>query len=215
MAQSPTYRKKGFSQQFQRKSEIKEPGVYLIACEGTRDEPRYIQEFVKEMRVRAKVFIAEREAGDYRSNPRQVYDILKVNMEKPTFSTRKESVHGWIMVDRDNDRMEELKEVKEQCDDTGVSIAYSSPCIELWFLLHYTDLSSLNIDDPEKLLISKRMKAYLKDNHFDPAKGFLEILPLTNEAIDRAREIDDPDVDFPEDFCTRVYKLVQELLEFD
>ena len=79
MAQSPTYSKKGFGQQFRRKSEIKEPGVYLIACEGTRDEPRYIQEFVKEMRVRAKVFIAEREAGDYGSNPRQVYDILKVN----------------------------------------------------------------------------------------------------------------------------------------
>lgn len=215
MEQSLTYGKKEFGGQFQRKSKIKEPGVYLIACEGTKDEPRYIKEFVKEKRIRAKVFVAEREKGDFGSNPWHVYEILKANMKKMAISAKAKSVHTWIMVDRDNGRMKELKEVKEKCDDEGIGIAYSSPCIELWFLLHYKELSSLDTKTREELLIPQNMKKHLKRNCFNTAKGYTVIFPKTNIAIERAKAIDKPHVDFPEDFCTRVYKLVQELLEFD
>jgi len=215
MEQSPTYDGKEFGRQFQRKSKIKDPGVYLIACEGTKDEPRYIKEFIRKKRVRAKVFIAEREEGDYGSNPWHVYDILRANMKKMRISAKNKSTHCWIMVDRDTGRMRELREVKKRCDAKGVSIAYSSPCIELWFLLHYKELGSLSSRDLKELDTPKNLKKHLKRNCFDTAKGFSVIFPKTNIAIDRARAIDKPHIDFPEDFCTRVYKLVQELLEFD
>lgn len=215
MEQSPMYDKYEFNRQFERKSKITAPGIYIIACEGTKDEPGYIKEFVKKKRIRAKVFIAPREEGDHGSNPWHVYEILKTSMANLSISSKNKSIHYWIMVDRDKDRLKELREVKDQCDAEGVSIAYSSPCVELWFLLHYKELSSLSKKVLTKLLTPKNMKKHLKRNCIDIGKGFSEILPLTDIAIDRARSIDKPHIDFPEDFCTRVYRLVQELLSFD
>lgn len=215
MEQSHMYDKNEYNKQFVRKSKITDPGIYIIACEGTKDEPGYIREFVKTKRIRAKVFIAEREQGDYGSNPWHVYEILKTGRANLSISAKNKSIHYWIMVDRDKDRMKELREVKKQCDAEGISLAYSSPCVELWFLLHYKELSSLSKNVQTKLLIPKNMKKHLKRNCIDIAKGFSEIIPLTDIAIDRARSIDKPRIDFPEDFCTRVYKLVQELLSFD
>lgn len=61
MEQSPMYDKYEFNRQFERKSKITDPGIYIIACEGTKDEPGYIKEFVKKETHKSKsVHCAER-----------------------------------------------------------------------------------------------------------------------------------------------------------
>lgn len=213
MVQSHTSEKNKFSEEFKRKSRVVEPGLYIIACEGTKDEPAYIKAFVRKHRVRAKVFIAEREEGDFATNPWHLYKLLQ-NSIKSIKTKHKDSLFGWIMVDRDKDRIPELKEIKKECDKEGIRIAYSSPCVELWFLLHYKDLSLLDPKTKQKLLIPKPLKRHLKRHCIDISKGFNGLFPLTQRAIDRAKGIDNPNVDFPERFCTRVYLLIQELLTF-
>jgi len=216
MEQYPTSKvtSSAFEDQFKRISEVKNPGRYLIACEGTKDEPKYIMDFVKAYRIRANVVVAEREEGDFGSNPLHVVQVLIDNLNRVSSIDIRNSIKPWIMIDRDKDREKELKSTKKICVDNSYGIAYSSPCIELWFLLHYKDLSKLNNTTQSQILVPKKMKKHLKKYFIDIANGFVSLFPQTQIAIDRARRIDKPGIDFPTDFCTRVYLLISELLEF-
>jgi len=215
MAQSHTSEDiQEFANQFARKSKITNPGVYIIACEGTKDEPKYIKEFVKRHRIRAQVFIAERAEGDYGSHPTHIVEVLDTNLSKLAINRRSKSIFLWIMIDRDKDREADLLLAKEMCQERGVKIAYSSPCVELWFLLHFKDISNLSKKDRQRLLVPKNLKKHLKRNCLNIDNGYYPLFPKTQLAIDRAKNIEQPTVDFPESYCTRVHLLIQELLSF-
>ncbi len=203
-----------FKTQFQRKSKFREPVLFLIACEGIKDEPTYINEFVKFYHIdQASVKIAERKPGDRSSDPLSIIEILSDNLKDIKSINIKRSIHPWILIDRDDRLKETLESAKRCCDELGYNIAFSCPCIELWFLLHYKDINKLDSNLRTKLLNSQALKKYLIKNHLDLQTNLSSMFLNTNDAIQRAKEIDYITVDFPATHCTKVYRLIEKLLE--
>lgn len=92
----------------------------------------------------------------------------------------------WCVFDRDDNTNQELNNAANYAEKQGYKIAYSNPCFEYWYLIHFIKQNSyLNgADDVMKLLQSKgRLEKYEKN-----LDVFAELLPHQSEAIFRAKE---------------------------
>lgn len=96
---------------------------FLIVCEGKRTEPNYFEGF----RVPGKI-----EGGSER-------DPLRLVEIAIDWRTRKKDMYDqiWCVFDRDSVPAERFNRALELAAKEGIEVAYSTPAIEFWFLLHY------------------------------------------------------------------------------
>lgn len=99
----------------------------------------------------------------------------------------------------------------------------SNPCFELWLILHFVDLRELT--KVEQIAILDNAKISNSKNHIDIVLGNLQgkgynkrpdstiFLPLTINAIERAKAIDNLLEDYPKNLGTHLYKLVEKLID--
>lgn len=101
----------------------------------------------------------------------------------------------------------------------------SNPCFELWLILHLEDVAQYAEEDREKLSENKKIKrngdtwtkqrlrelmGSYRESQYDAKK----LLPEIEKAIERARNLDiDPNNRWPQSVGTRVYRLVNSILE--
>ena len=104
--------------------------------EGLRTEEDYLLYWHRLHRTKVNVHI-----DAFRGAPRQLVERAALAKRKSERDERRGRGRAydevWCMFDIDEHPL--LHEVRTMASDNGIGLAVSSPCIELWFLLHFAD----------------------------------------------------------------------------
>jgi len=125
----------------------------------------------------------------------------------------------WVCIDSDHwvkaNHVANLVQVLQQCGQKGYCFAISNPCIELWLLLHFADVE---IPVTGRLSMAEA-EMQLRSAAGGYKKAKCDRLEITGEqvvrAIERAKTLDVTDEELPRSPFTRVYQIVESLLEKD
>ena len=121
----------------------------LILCEGSVTEPQYFNA-LKADKSNSDNLAALRIIvhNSKFTSPKELVDEA-VELKKISARERNEYDSIWVVVDKDNYTKHD--EAFKRANDTKINIAFSSPCFEFWFLLHFvystaphTNFESLN-----------------------------------------------------------------------
>jgi RloB-like protein len=86
----------------------------------------------------------------------------------------------------DDDRRPNLTEAIRRAAQGGINIAVSSPCIELWFILHYQDQTA-HIEPKQAQALSKQL---LKCSKTVTEQAFEALANRYDDAVKRAQYLD-------------------------
>lgn len=187
----------------------KELNRVIIACEGTKTEVCYFEAFfhdlIQNKNISKSSFVIARHSH---TDPIGVLKDLQAELKKDS-----EFEHQWIVIDRDEH--ESFADTLYQSKAIHVNVAYSNPCFELWYLLHFEDFNnSIHRHDlPTRL---NKYMLYSKSS----TTIYQETLAFQEIAIERAKKLIithskerelNPIIDNP---STTVYQLVEILNRF-
>jgi hypothetical protein len=197
--------------------------IFVLAYEGNNTEAIYFEALKADLRFNDDlIFLVSlrRPKTDTNSAPKHVFRKLK-REAKDIYNFDKND-ELWMVIDRDKWR--NIPQISSMCIREGnFFLALSNPCFEFWLLLHIKDLNDFNPQELKDIYLNKRIKGkrtYLKlllnslleegYNESDPQpKRFLVHL---EDAITRAKSIDNPQVEFPKKLGSHVYKLVEKII---
>lgn len=200
---------------FVRRSGFRDASLVVIACEGAETEPAYFEEVKARLHAPGlHVEVLQREDRE-NSSPERVRRMLD------DFEIRWRLREGdtlWLLVDRDPQSWKPamISEVAAACLQKDYRFTLSNPCFEVWLLLHFEDVSAQpeqrrgELFANEDHLLKREVGRYRHDN-----SDMLDVLgPAVAEAIQRGRTLDvNPDHRWPDALGTRVYLLVEHLLD--
>ena len=157
---------------------------YFIACEGRKTEYQYFKGLIEardELHILPLIEIVPiKHCSNTNSHPLNIISETKVEMDTcNTFFP--EFDHICIIVDRDHLSFFENQydEAVKQCENNKFRLIVSNPCIELWLLFHYSDLSKYDL---KKILENKKIgnrtqtEVYLKDDYLEGSYSKKRIL---------------------------------------
>lgn len=124
-----------------RTEKYKEPNKFFyIACEGHVTEVEYFQK-LNDVGEKCKFVHYERPENEKNnSSPKNVFKTLKKNVKDAGLNPKTDEC--WIIVDRDQwDK--NLAEAVQECLNHNYKYSVSSPCIEIWFIMHLVKIDSL------------------------------------------------------------------------
>lgn len=181
----------------------------LIACEGARTEPGYFEGLRREWRLETtQVEVCGEECG---SDPLSVVNYaLKRQRERVKHAKKTDTLSSydqvWCVID--HDQHPTLVNALDKAGATGLEVALTVPCFELWYLLHYTYTTRPFQDCADVL---KTLKDHVPD--YQKGKAMVEtLLPKLDGALERANKLREhnkaADADNP---STQVDKLVRTL----
>ena len=126
---------------FQRKRPQREaPEVVYILCEAEKTEPNYLNWVKHKNRLSSVTIKSGKTCG---KDPK--------NLVRAGIKLRSESSKIWLVFDCDE--RGDFKDDLKTADVKKLKVAYSNPCIELWFLLHFEySTASLKVDEAIKRL---------------------------------------------------------------
>lgn len=154
----------------------------LVYCEGEKTEPNYLREFAK---VHGNQLVVLRIA-DERGGPRTLVEAAAQERRrqrkhsKDSFEARDET---WVVFDRDEHP--NIPEAMDLARRSGIEVAFSNPCFELWLLIHLVD------HDPpdDRHQVQKKLAGLVKG--YDPKTSkicdFGSVAPGYGAACIRAR----------------------------
>ncbi len=111
----------------------------ILACEGTKSEPLYFGAIFSDLKKNHKIaagslIIAEH----HHTNPKGVLQDLLDHPDYQGFD------HQWIVIDRDEERtnggghqLDDFNGAISRAISKNIDVAYSNPCFEIWYLLHF------------------------------------------------------------------------------
>lgn len=181
----------------------RDTNIIFIGIEGGDDqiskEAKYFDIFQGEdVRFQLKVIPNK----DGRSSPDQVFEHFKAQIDN---EVTQEDDEYWLVVDLD--RFEQhLREVAANCIDADITLAVSNPCFEFWLLLHYEDPAN-------EFGECRNVKpVYNQFAEADPNKseGYRAMFKSRfQDAIERAKDRDNPDERWPNQNGSRVYRIIE------
>lgn len=205
----------------ERRSGIRDPKLIIIATEGSHTEPKYFNDMASPRyfyNPRIHVEVLEREGTA--SAPEHVMKMLDQFCERYYYEEGLDEL--WLVVDTDRWGDKKLASIGRKCYQKGYEMAVSNPCFELWLLLHLRSLneypdetldefqenrktgSRTRLEEELVNLLGEFSKSSLKTEHF---------LPNVEDAIRRARALDNPGDRWPNDLGSRVYLLTEKIME--
>lgn len=170
----------------------------LIVCEGSKTEPNYFRSF----RVNAEVVIR----GDGRNTVSLVEDAISYAATEGPFDSR------WVVFDKDDFTAEQFNAAVAKAEAKGFRAAWSNQSFELWFLLHFSFVTSALHRDQichklGELLGSKYDKSSAK--HISRLDDLLPVALANAKKLAARYAASTPPAD--RDPCTMVFRLVEEL----
>ncbi|MBW2091006.1 MAG: RloB domain-containing protein [Deltaproteobacteria bacterium] len=111
--------------------------LVLIVCEGEKTEPNYLHGLRKRRKInrdRIRIFNSKDCDG---TDPKTIVECAK---RKKRNLKRDEELNYdkvWCVFDRDIHTT--FDQALNQAQANNINVAFSNPCIELWFLLHFQD----------------------------------------------------------------------------
>lgn len=190
---------------FERKTGFRPRNViFVISTEGKETEPIYFRAF-NNLSANVHCEVLPSKSGS--ASPSHVFKRAKEKSKKIDLRKNDEI---WVVIDRDNRHIEQVKEVFYMCKKAGIEFAISNPKFELWLLLHFEFPSARTINTSQDC--TERLRKYISNyekSHFDVNKIILK----ANEAIERA-EKNYSDFDPLSDTTgTNVHLLVKKIVE--
>lgn len=227
MARNKRHNFKSFSSLKRNENSLETPKLFIVACEGEKTEPNYLNALFDYLKRDHKIaqgsFVI---AGHQHSDPCGVLEDL---LSAPEYSDLFDE--KWIVIDRDEVMVtkkgsgghtkENFCKATSTAKDLGVGVAWSNPCFELWFVLHFnyrnTACARKEMQDIAlKLLIEKGiLKSSSSIGDMKSTRDLFDSLLLYKEtAIKNAKRLmQDKENEKPED-CnpgTRFHMLVEHL----
>src|SRR3990172_166191 len=99
----------------------------LIVCEGEKTEPVYFSHWRRRlMQVVTIRIVGGKESG---TNPKNIVEFAR--------ALKHDYDYVWCVFDRDEH--EKIPAAFDQAIANGFNVAFSNPCFELWFLIHFQD----------------------------------------------------------------------------
>ncbi len=155
------------------------PIIYII-CEGEETEIKYFKHFrSRNCLVEVTPMTSKYKAAEY------LVQHAKNVIGQAEFRP-KDGDEIWCVFDCDDNSDESLRKAMELANKLGYGIAFSNPCFEYWYLLHFAAHNGhlKGADEVIRLLRSKgRLESYEKNQDV-----FAPLLSHQSEAINRAQK---------------------------
>lgn len=179
--------------------------LYIIATEGMKTEQIYFNVFNgDEFRKNVHIRILATRRGE--SSPKAVLDRLRRYIRDVDIGNDDEL---WVVVDVDKWGANAIDEICRECLRINGNVAVSNPCFELWLVLHQ--------ENPRTPLMARDCERELERflGRYDKSEyDVYRLIPHIQHAIRHAQRLDhDPNEPWPRSVGSRVYRLVQRLLE--
>ncbi len=140
----------------------------IISCEDSVSAPAYfnliVDELKKEKIITPESFVIVPHDGS--TDPQHVLERLTNYTDLELYE------HKWIVIDRDEERVNGGGHKKDNYDNTiasaksqNIEVAFSNPSFEIWYLLHL-DLRSTAIDREEVISVLKAKITELEPHKF-------------------------------------------------
>jgi len=206
--------------------------IFVLAAEGEVTEVLYFQQIkasLENLRIGRLVKIEPLERPKGTSGDAQ--DVIKTLDEYRQKYTLKEGDELWCLIDRDNIKVRNIVEADKHCREKGYEFCMTTPCFELWLLLHLRDITEFPPEQRSALLLNKRDNpgnrtclehelnisvknaggtSYRKD-YVSPV--FLHQIPI---AVSRAFEMRLEEHHWSTNqFCTRLHLLLQRIFKLE
>ena len=183
-------------------------------CEGTRTEPDYIKALKLEPAVRESASVDIR--IDLEASGAVPLTLVNAAAEARARSTEEQGEldQVWCLFDVEWPRNHpDLREARARAEGSGVRLAISNPCFELWLALHFESHTAwLDNDDARRLR---------REHDKSSGKGLdgSQYMPRRADAARRARALTDKHADdgreFPKDNPSSGMYLLLEAIESD
>jgi RloB-like protein len=149
-----------------RRSSYRDPyTVFVIASEGTETEPAYFAALqahilkTPQLNRRVKIeVLSRRDKGDTHSDPKQIIELLDEFKENYVLKADDEM---WLLIDRDHRQSatekRKIADIQQLCKQKGYQFCISTPCFELWLLLHLKPLNDYDVATQLEFLDNKKV----------------------------------------------------------
>ena len=186
--------------------------LFVIATEDTYAARQYFGVF-EGMSPRVKIVISE--TTDNRSSPGHVVDRLLRYREVEELN---EDDRLWALLDTDHwiepNHRPQLIDALKRAKNSGIMVAMSNPCFDLWLLLHHMELP-----DDHGIVDGRGVAEFMRRNGVPFNKLRLDVgcygPDAVRLAIERSRRLegDSPLTGWPQTAGTRVHHLLIDLCE--
>lgn len=208
-------------EEFFRESDTTErEKIFVLAFEGNITEEKYFSEFKNSNKFNDELIylhLLKREKDDTNSAPNHVFSKLKKEA-KDEFNFKKGD-ELWMIID--TDRWKNIPKIIEACNDLeNMFVAVSNPCFEFWLLLHIKDIQEYNEEELELLLKNKKTgnRNYVDTKIVEIVGSYNktnlkteDFLPHIDTAVLRAKNLDQPQEEYPTKLGSHIYKLIEKL----
>ena len=163
--------------ELRRKRPTRTPSpLVLIVCEGRKTEKFYLNDMRRSRRLSTTHIevIPGDKAGIH---PKKIVEYAKEKKKNKDYN------FTWCVFDRN--QHENIHEAFVQAKANGIEVAFSNPCFELWYFLHFQDQRSAI--DRRKLV--KKLKKYIPDYEKGLEKVYEKVSHLQANASKRAKEL--------------------------
>lgn len=142
-------------------------------------------------------------------------DLLKYIRNEDISSEDECKIFLVLDTDLDNKRINEIKEIEQQCNDNNIEIITSAPTFEIWYIMHYRN-------NRLKFLSSKDVKKELQiiNGYYTGSMDMYKMInKSTSSARNTAKNIEQQAVKNNEDLFklnphTSIYKILDTIDEF-
>ena len=200
--------------------------LFIIACEGAVTEHSYFDAIVKELIASNKILpesiVLITDIKNKHTNPSGVlYDLLNYehnNKKNGMAYTYKDFDEKWIVIDRDEKMtgggghdLADFNNALSNSEKENVSVAWSNPCFEIWFLLHFDYI----ITPFNRVAVFQKLKERFPEYEKNNKNTYTLLKDKTTLAIRYAKKLENENIEknaADSNPGTMVHKLVEKLL---
>jgi RloB-like protein len=122
-------------------------------CEGKRDEKHYVDSLRTRLRLSAANLIVESANG---GSPSSIVDAAISRTSTFGRGSAEALDEAWVLLDAEEADRSGIKSAVDRAISTGICVAVSNPCFEIWLLLHANDCGAyLSATQAKQLLESE------------------------------------------------------------
>ena len=155
--------------------------LFLVVCEDSKSAPNYLNELRTHLRMStAEVEVCGKECG---SDPLSVINYAIARRDERKLG-KKPVDHVWCVIDVDSHTR--LDQALDKARGNKLKVAVSSPCLELWYLVHFVpgDRHYKTFDQ-----LKPHLKKHLPEYDKGGSSPFATLWPHLEQATRNARRL--------------------------
>jgi hypothetical protein len=207
---------------FVRESAVRDARLIVIATEDSEATPTYFKTLVSpDFYQSSKVHVELLKRKGTSSAPEHI--LAQIEQWLATYQIGADD-EFWLVIDVDQWGDAKLSQIAQRCNQKEIHLAVSNPAVELWFLLHLTDLDRYDATTRQKLFENKKngarrtpLEQAILDITGQYNKSNLDAnryIPHVEDAIERAVALDVSPTDrWPQQLGTYVYRLARSIID--